>query len=122
VFNFTKTNRILKKLEFKTVLDNGSKVVSDHLVVYGRAGEDAPRLGLIVSRKVGNSVARNLVKRRIREIFRLKLPDLTKTPGIDFVVIARHTASNTSYIDLSRALEKCISRIQGRLKLGTTSE
>lgn len=122
MFNFAKKNRILKKLEFKAVLDSGSKAVSDHLVVYGYGNKDTPRLGLIVSRKVGNAITRNRVKRTIREAFRLRLPELIHSAPIDFVVIARYTSGNVSYAELSRALEKCIGRIQVRLKLGATIE
>lgn len=53
------------------------------------------RLGVITSRKVGNAVRRNLVRRRIREIFRCAHPLLK--PGLDFAVIARNSSPATPF-------------------------
>jgi ribonuclease P protein component len=119
VFNFTKANRILKKLEFKSVLDHGSKVVAPHVVVYGIGGSAAPRLGLIVSKKVGNAVTRNRVKRMIREIFRHRLPELTQDQGVDIVVIARYSAGNVPFEELALALNGSITRLKRRLTPGS---
>lgn len=58
------------------------------LVVYGCDNElPYPRLGLSVSRKVGNAVVRNRWKRLIREAFRLTRPQLPE--GMDLIVIPR---------------------------------
>ncbi len=57
------------------------------LHVFPRGDEEAPRLGLSVSRKVGGAVERNRVKRLLREAFRLEEPALR--PGQDLVVVAR---------------------------------
>ena len=53
----------------------------------GPNGLDRPRLGLSIGKRVGNAVARNRVKRRIREAFRLLKPTLPA--GLDLVVGAR---------------------------------
>lgn len=55
---------------------------------------DGPRLGLTVSRRVGNAVVRNRLKRRVREWFRRARAELE--PGLDLVVIARRGASELS--------------------------
>ncbi len=60
------------------------------LHVFPRGDEEAPRLGLSVSRKVGGAVERNRVKRLLREAFRLEEPALR--PGQDLVVVARADA------------------------------
>ncbi|MBX7168742.1 MAG: ribonuclease P protein component [Pirellulales bacterium] len=58
------------------------------VVVYGNCNElPYPRLGLSVSRRVGNAVARNRWKRLVREAFRLELARLPQ--GIDLVVVAK---------------------------------
>lgn len=64
-------------------------VVSDALlVVHSCANEFGdPRLGLSVSRKVGNAVARNRWKRRLREAFRLRRTELPS--GVDLVIVPR---------------------------------
>lgn len=50
------------------------------------------RVGFTCSKKVGNAVARNRAKRRLREIARLILPELGK-PGWDYVLIGRKNAT-----------------------------
>lgn len=72
-------------------------MVENHLGKY--------RLGISVSKKVGNSVVRHRLTRLIRESFRLHqkefLDDLSKTG--DFVVIARVAAKGRSYKDIESA-------------------
>ncbi len=68
------------------------------------------RVGFTCSKKVGNAVARNRAKRRLREIARLTLP-LHGKPGYDYVLIGRRdlTAArpfDELQADLARALEK----------------
>jgi len=52
-----------------------------------------PRLGLAVGRRMGNAPRRNRIKRRLREVFRLSLPDLPR--GVDMVVTARDSTAAT---------------------------
>ena len=61
------------------------------------------RLGLTVSRKIGGAVARNRVKRILREFFRLSY-DLWPFP-VDLVVVARQGAAKLSYAELADELE-----------------
>ncbi|WP_084863614.1 ribonuclease P protein component [Salibaculum halophilum] len=58
-------------------------------------GADGPaRVGFTCSKKVGNAVARNRAKRRLREIARLELPENAR-PGWDYVLIGRREATAT---------------------------
>ena len=60
-----------------------------------RQGDEAPeviRVGFTCSKKVGNAVARNRAKRRLREVARLVLPGLGR-PGWDYVLIGRKDAT-----------------------------
>lgn len=71
---------------------------------------DGVRVGFTCSKKVGNAVARNRAKRRLREIARLVLP-LEGRPGWDYVLVGRkdETASRDFWLmrdDLIRALRK----------------
>ena len=75
-------------------------------------GDDDPtvRVGFTCSKKVGNAVARNRAKRRLREIARLDLPHLAK-PGHDYVLIGKRDVTATRPFadlraDLARALAK----------------
>ena len=103
--------RIRRGLDFKRAYDRRCSAADSCLLVFGEAnGLGYPRLGLSVSRKVGNAVARNRWKRLIREAFRLtraKLPS-----GVDLVVIPRGTeppelaALMESLPSLARRIEK----------------
>lgn len=64
-----------------------------HAVLYyfervSEAGDEAPRLGVSVSKKVGGAVVRNQVKRVLKEVFRGLRDRLA--PNYDYVIIARH--------------------------------
>ena len=60
-----------------------------------KRGEDGPvRVGFTCSKKVGNAVARNRAKRRLREIARLTLPERGR-PGWDYVLIGRRDVTAT---------------------------
>ena len=84
-----KRRRLSRSGDFDRVYRDGRSHASRYLVVYSfpRAGDDEPRLGISVGRKVGGAVARNQVKRMLRDAFWAcgeSLPD-----GHDFVIVAR---------------------------------
>ena len=84
--------RLSRSAEFDKVLRNGRSHAGREFVLYvfPRGGDEPPRLGLSVSRKVGGAVERNRVKRVLREAFDLEAPRLPE--GSDAVVIARPDA------------------------------
>ena len=91
MYCFPKKYRLLKRFEFRRVENAGKRKRLDHVVVvFAENSGDSPRLGLVVSRRVGNAVIRNRVKRIIREFFRYHR--LTLSP-VDVVVIARKGAN-----------------------------
>jgi ribonuclease P protein component len=76
------------------------------LQVYRREDEAAgPRVGLTVTKKVGNAVERNRVKRRFREA--LRAPDLKTLPDHDYVIVARREALSAPFSKLVGEVTRC---------------
>ncbi len=74
-------------------------------------GDPTVGVGFTCSKKVGNAVARNRAKRRLREIARLDLPALAK-PGHDYVLIGkRDVTGNVSFENLRADFAKAIAKL-----------
>jgi ribonuclease P protein component len=84
-------HRLSRSRDFDAVYRHGRSVSTRFLTLYSFSREEAdgePRLGLSVPKKaVGSAVARNRIKRRLRELWRARLDRLT--PGRDYVLIVR---------------------------------
>lgn len=92
-----------KNKDFQVVYKNGKSYANRYLVLYIREnGMDKNRLGISVSKKVGNSVVRHHLTRLIRERYRLQEEHFQC--GFDLVVIARAGAKERSYHDIESAL------------------
>lgn len=103
-FGFPKSARLQKRHEFVHVLKDGQRIFTRHFIVYVTTGEaDRGRLGVTVSRKVGNAVARNRVRRLVREAFRTH-PQWVRSP-LDVVVIAKQSRDGTHGSEEPRLLE-----------------
>ena len=92
-----------KNRDFQNVYKKGKSYANRYLVMYVLENDtDRNRLGISVSKKVGNSVIRHHVTRLIRESYRLQ-EDMFNS-GLDIVVIARVAAKNTNYHEVESAL------------------
>ena len=92
-----------KNYEFRYVYENGKSYANKYLVMYiVENNTDRNRLGISVSKKVGNSVVRHRITRLIRESYRLH--ENIFNSGLDIVVIARNNASSVSYFEIESAL------------------
>lgn len=76
-------------------------------------GDPALRLGLTVSKKVGNAVVRNRMKRRFRELARAILPQ-AGIAGADHVLIGRQSGIERPYDQLADELEKALARLKAK--------
>lgn len=92
-----------KNRDFQTVYRNGKSYANKYLIMYVREnGTEENRLGISVSKKVGNSIVRHRLTRLIRESYRLQEADFNR--GIDIAVIARAGAKGKSYAEIESAL------------------
>lgn len=92
-----------KNKDFQIVYKNGTSFANRYLVMYVRKnGAEYNRLGISVSKKVGNSVVRHRITRLIREVYRLR--EDTFNSGLDVVVIARVSAKGISYHQVESSL------------------
>lgn len=97
------TESLKKKKDFQTVYKSGTSFANKYLVMYKIRNElEENRLGISVSKKVGNSVVRHRITRLIRESYRLNEEKFEK--GYDLVVVARVNAKGISYADMESAL------------------
>lgn len=91
--------------EFKNVYRVGKSFANKYLVMYVLKNElNRNRIGITVSKKVGNSVVRHRVTRLIRESFRLNADKFQDKDGIDIVVIARQTAKGRKFQEIESAV------------------
>ena len=92
-----------KNDQFREVYKNGRSLANKYLVIYVLENNlEINRLGISVSKKVGNSVVRHHLARLIRESYRLH-EDMFNS-GLDIVVVARKSAASISYHDMESAL------------------
>lgn len=71
--------------------------------------ERRARTGITVTKKVGNAVERNRIRRRIREALRIKAAG-DMTPGTDYVIVARREVLNVPFAQLSTELSRRIAK------------
>src|SRR5215471_16712143 len=88
-FEFAGASRLRRSSEFKLVRDSGKSWTGTHLILLAlHRGASLPsRVGMITTRRLGNAVVRNRVRRRMREIFRLNQHQIRD--GYWLVTIAR---------------------------------
>ena len=117
---FPKQDRLLKRSEFASVFDSGAKVVCRELVIFACPATGKGRIGLVVSKKVGNAVVRNRVKRLLREAYRQHWRSST-APLVDIVVVARHVCGACDFRRIKSALLGCQRRLARKYLFRTGS-
>lgn len=101
---FPKSSRILNRSTFRRVYDEGKKYQARYFTAFvmprgdGSSDESGPRIGITVTKKVGNSVERNRCRRLVREVFR---KNKWRVPsGIDIVINVKSSLLNQSSDEL----------------------
>ena len=99
--------RLTHKSQYTTVYTHGKSWANELLVMKALPnGLEISRFGFSVSKRVGNAVVRNRVRRRLRECLRLT----QHIPGWDVVFIARTPASKADYHQIERAVDELMWR------------
>ncbi len=97
-----KQESLKKPSEFSKVYKRGKSFADRNLVLYVFPNDlNHSRLGLSISKKVGNSVKRNRIRRLIKEAYRL---NIQTEAHYDFIVIARVNSVNASYENIRKSL------------------
>ena len=114
--------RLRRRREFLRVARGRRKWAAPGLVLQAReaagdsdraretAGDAEARIGFTASRKVGNAVARNRAKRRLRAAAGEVMPACA-APGLDYVIIARGATLTRGYSDLLADLKSALQRV-----------
>ncbi|RIW31573.1 ribonuclease P protein component [Bacillus salacetis] len=99
-----KEQRVKKNAEFQEVFKKGTSIANRQFVIYRLPKDGQPyfRIGLSVSKKIGNAVVRNQIKRYIRQAF-LELKDELKN-NYDYVIIARKPAADMDFHEVKKSL------------------
>jgi ribonuclease P protein component len=89
--------------DFKEIYRTGKSLANKYLIMYVRKNNsDINRIGISVSKKVGNSVVRHRITRLIRESYRLSEDSFIR--GLDIIVVARAGAKGKAYSEIESAL------------------
>ena len=98
-----KSFRVKKEKDFNAIFQEGKSVANRKFVVYRlENSEQHFRVGLSVSKKLGNAVTRNQIKRRIRHVLIIHKDQIIE--NLDFVVIARKGVEEMNYTELEKNL------------------
>lgn len=99
------------KKEFDLVFNNKYSKANKYLVIYIKKNDlDHHRLGISVSKKVGNSVVRHRISRLIRESYRLNKKDMELS--YDIIVLARSTAKGTGFNEIESAFIQLMKKFK----------
>jgi len=99
--------KLSKTSEFKKVFSEGRRIEGKNLIIFILKNDyNFNRPGIIVKKETGKAVARNKIKRRLREAFWLinkKLP-----PGHDIIMLAKNNIRKSGYFEICHDLEKLL--------------
>jgi ribonuclease P protein component, eubacterial len=97
------TESLKSNEDFKEIYSTGKSFANKYLIMYCKRKEFSyNRLGISVSKKVGNSVVRHRITRLIRESYRLSEDSILS--GLDIIVVARVSAKGKDYSEIESAL------------------
>jgi ribonuclease P protein component len=111
--SFPRARRVRKRLDYLRVQGRGRRFSTPHYLVFTLPAEAprATRFGVTVSRKVGNAVVRNRVRRRLREVAKLVIPAQARS-DLDYVLVGRQGALKRDFATLQRELVEALRKLK----------
>ena len=104
----SKNYRMKKNSQFDYVFKNGKTLKHGKLLVfYSKSKLKSPKIGIVVSKKIGKSVTRNHVKRLMREAIQHNWSSLNSS--YNYVFVARQGIENLSFSEINHSLTKLLS-------------
>jgi len=108
---FRRRDRLQKRYQFQQTQLSGRRIHTPHFLIVVQANAlQNTRLGITVTKKVGNAVQRNRIKRVVREVFRRNRSMFPL--GHDLVFIAKRGASDIDYGSLLSELQRASKKLQ----------
>ena len=105
--------RLRQRADFLAAASGAKAPAATFVLQALRRRDSGPvRVGFTVSKKVGNAVERNRVRRRLREVVRLA-PPARMQEGHDYVLIGRRAALEASFERLSEEFDRALRRVHG---------
>jgi ribonuclease P protein component len=104
--------RGLRPADFRRVYERGRRHFSPHLTIFYLQRESGAgvRMGFTVSRALGRAVDRNRIKRRLRELVRLRPPDISE--GVDVVINPKRSVLTADFAGLLAEVGKALETIR----------
>lgn len=116
-FGLSKSQRLRKSREFERVYRLKQRAGDEHLLLFGAKNDSGrTRFGVSVSKKHGNAVRRNRLKRLLREAFRLEQHELPD--GVDVILIPRKNSGATLH-DYRESLQRAAWKLARRLSMAS---
>jgi ribonuclease P protein component len=107
---FPSSCRLRTSREYSRIWRQGRRCHTAHLIVIAASGSTGCRLGITVSRKVGNAVCRNRLKRWLREYFRRHRAEFGA--ATDLSVVVKPGAALLDHADIDRQLQEALRRLR----------
>ncbi len=104
-----KKEGLKKTSEFKRVFSQGKSRYGKYTIIYIFPGQqEANRVGIIVKKSIGKATQRNRIKRRLREIWRLKGKKIIS--GSDVIILARKEILGAPFLEIEQEMVRLLER------------
>lgn len=112
--------RLLRRRDFLSAA-KGRFVPQAGVLLQARDRRDGnpPRVGFTCTKKLGNAVVRNRIRRRLKEAARLVLPGIAR-PGFDYVLIGREASATRGFDALQNDIISAVSKLHAAPAAGDT--